>query len=410
MSTPRTRLTAPTPLKRAVVFGMSGLDKAKFLAEVAGMAAEERGLRVRVDTIGARMYDERPDVPPGSILDLPKRSLDGLRRSVMKDVIPQARTSEAQGEVVLLNAHCRFRWRHGSFSAVNLDQLAEFMPEAVVCVVDNFHAIHARLKKEHSYEFSVAEVLSWRQAEINAAEDVAGALSMIYGHRVPFYVVARGPEADCPLHNRAVRTCYRLLFEPWRPIFYTGFPMTQVADKPEVLREIGEFVAEAEELYTILDPGLVDEFSVLQAARDLKKAGKEKISVEVNSCKLEYEVSEILYNGREIEGQIYSRDLALIDQSDGVVSLVPEKEVPDIPVGKRPPELSSGVERELMYALTNGRIVVVVWKPRDRSASPFQSTTAILVFTVEEALKTLGLRVERLLNLGWFPPAPCKAT
>jgi hypothetical protein len=77
------------------------------------------------------------------------------------------------------------------------------------------------------------------------------------------------------------------------------------------------------------------------------------------------------------------RDFKLIDQSDMIVSYIPE-----IPGegGKGIPGLSSGVERELQHAWEHTKEVFVVWKPR-KAPSPFITETATKVFsTTEEAL------------------------
>ena len=82
----------------------------------------------------------------------------------------------------------------------------------------------------------------------------------------------------------------------------------------------------------------------------------------------------------DIDGQIYARDFKLVDQSDMIVSFVPE-----LPGGK--PGLSSGVERELQHAYEVTKEVYVVWKPASEP-SPFITETATKVFPgVEEALQ-----------------------
>jgi hypothetical protein len=90
-------------------------------------------------------------------------------------------------------------------------------------------------------------------------------------------------------------------------------------------------------------------------------------------------VREILDIAGDIDGQIYMRDFRLIDQSDMIVSLVPE-----LPGGV--PGLSSGVERELQHAWEHTKEVYVVWKPA-KPPSPFITETATKIFgSVDEAL------------------------
>jgi len=81
----------------------------------------------------------------------------------------------------------------------------------------------------------------------------------------------------------------------------------------------------------------------------------------------------------DIDGQIYMRDFKLVDQSDMIVSLIPE-------LAGGVPGLSSGVERELHHAFEHTKEVFVVWKPK-KSPSPFITETATKIFkTVPEAL------------------------
>src|SRR5690606_26268929 len=83
-------------------------------------------------------------------------------------------------------------------------------------------------------------------------------------------------------------------------------------------------------------------------------------------------VREVLDIAGDIDGQIYMRDFKLIDQSDMIVSYIPE-----LPGGM--PGLSSGVERELQHAFEGAKEVYVVWMPK-RTPSPFITETATKVF------------------------------
>ncbi len=75
----------------------------------------------------------------------------------------------------------------------------------------------------------------------------------------------------------------------------------------------------------------------------------------------------------DILGQIYARDFKMVDQSDMIISLVPE-----LPNGK--PGLSSGVERELHHAFEGGKEVYVIWACK-AMPSPFITETATKVFS-----------------------------
>ena len=88
---------------------------------------------------------------------------------------------------------------------------------------------------------------------------------------------------------------------------------------------------------------------------------------------------EVLDIAGDIDGQIYMRDFKLVDQSDMIVSYIPE-----LPGGI--PGLSSGVERELQHAFEHTKEVYVVWKPK-KSPSPFITETATKIFdSVDDAM------------------------
>jgi hypothetical protein len=95
--------------------------------------------------------------------------------------------------------------------------------------------------------------------------------------------------------------------------------------------------------------------------------------------------AEVAQISGDIMGQIYARDFKMVDQSDMIISLVPE-----LPNGK--PGLSSGVERELHHAWEGGKEVYVVWASRG-TPSPFISETATRVFkSTERRSSTSGRR------------------
>ncbi|HQA44580.1 MAG TPA: hypothetical protein PK579_08495, partial [Phycisphaerae bacterium] len=189
-----------------------------------------------------------------------------------------------------------------------------------------------------------------------------------------FYVIARGVERD------TAGSVYRLMFEPQRKRVYPSFPMTHVMDMPGVLAEIDAFRDTLAEHFITFDPGDLDEKRLLFEAGAATQRGEKSFSIEVHGQPMTLQVDEVTAVAHDIDAQIYARDFKLIDQSDMIVSYVPE-----MPNGK--PGLSSGVERELHHAYETTKEVYVVWKPKVEP-SPFVTKTANDVFpSVEEALK-----------------------
>jgi adenylate kinase len=350
--------------RRVVVTGQVGVDKKPFLDQLARLA-EGRGHPVRVFHIGDRMYAEAPDVRPGRILDLPLARLNALRRSVFKDVL-----REMEGlDTVIINTHAAFRWKHGLFPAFDHDQMARLDADLYITLVDNVDAVHERLSRDHDLQHTLKDILVWREEEILATEVLASA---IRGHG-SFYVVARGIE------DSTLNSLFRLIFRPDTKKVYPSFPMTHVMDLPETLAEIDAFRAVMAEHFITFDPGDLDEKRLLFEAGAATQRGEERFIVNVHGRDVIFDVREVTGVARDIDAQIYARDFKLIDQSDMIVSLIPE-----LPNGK--PGLSSGVERELQHAFETTKEVYVVWQPR-AEPSPFVTETATRVFpTVEAAL------------------------
>jgi hypothetical protein len=150
-------------------------------------------------------------------------------------------------------------------------------------------------------------------------------------------------------------------------------------DMPDTLAQIDAFRAVIAEHFITFDPGDMDEKRLLSHAAAAMQEGRTRFEIEVHGRSVSFDVAEVTSVARDIDAQIYARDFKLIDQSDIIVSFIPE-----LPGGK--PGLSSGVERELQHAFETTKEVYVVWQPRVEP-SPFITETATRVFpSVEELL------------------------
>ena len=362
---------------RVIVTGQVGMDKKAYLAGVAA-EADRIGDVIDLYHVGDRMYAEAPDLSPGRILDLPLSRLTSLRRAVFRDII----NDSAGHENVIVNTHATFRWRHGLFSAFDFDQVEAFKPDLFVCLVDNIETVHHRLHRDYEIDATLKDCMVWREEEILATELLSKA---VRGSR--FYILSRGR------HTATTRTLHRLVCDPGARKVYPSFPMSHVVDMPEVLAEIDGFRDRLAERFITFDPGEVDEKLLLERAMEAARVGDEFIEAggegadtgenEPDSGAVvrpfKVAVREVLDIAGDIDGQIYMRDFRLIDQSDMIVSFIPE-----LPGGL--PGLSSGVERELHHAFEHTKEVYVVWKPK-RTPSPFITETATQVFsTVDEAM------------------------
>lgn len=364
---------------RAIITGQIGMDKKPYLDAVARLAGEQGEVGgCEVYHVGDIMYKEGPDVRPGRILDLPISRLNSLRRAAFKDVIADSKDKKN----IIVNTHATFRWRHGLFSAFDYDQIAALKPDLFICLVDNIEVVHDRLHRDHEIDATLKDCMVWREEEILATELMSKAIP---GSQ--FYILSRGR------HQMTTKTAFRLVCRPQMKRVYPSFPMSHVVDMPDVLAEIDAFRAELANHFVTFDPGDVDEKLLLERAIAAAREGKDVLDVTPHSYggskaagtkPIKVRVREVLDIAGDVDGQIYMRDFKLIDQSDMIVSLVPE--LPGAG-GKDIPGLSSGVERELQHAWEHTKEVYVVWKPK-KHPSPFITETATKVFTsTQEALK-----------------------
>ena len=354
---------------RAIVTGQVGVEKKAYLQRVVGLG-QDQGDEVALYNVGDLMYAEARDVAPGRILDLPLSRLTALRRAVFKDIIADS----AGQRHILVNTHATFRWRHGLFSAFDFDQLEMLRPDMLICLVDNVEVVHHRLHRDHIVDATLKDLMVWREEEIMATELAAQAL----GCANRCYILSRGRNEE------TVRSCLRLVCNPRMRKVYPSFPMSHVANLPETLAEINAFRDRLGEHFVAFDPGDVDEKALLEAALAASEAGQDFVSTDVVGVdgvreSIRVSVKQVTDITGDVDGQIYARDFKLIDQSDMIVSLVPE-------LAGGQPGLSSGVERELQHAFEHGKDVYVVWKPQ-KPPSPFITETATEVFrSVQETL------------------------
>ena len=335
-------------------------------AAIGKLLAADRGHGVTLCNIGEMMYTEAPDIVQGRILDLPRTRLNTLRRAVFKDVLVAAEKDES----IIINTHATFRWKHGLFEAFDFDHMTALNADIYVTLVDNVDAIHERLLREHDIVHTLKDIMVWREEEILATEILAHAI----GDHGSFYVLARGHEGN------TAESLVRLMFEPDKKKIYPSFPMSHVMDMPDILAEIDAFREALAEHFICFDPGDLDEKRLLFEAGEATKKGESTITLEVNDRDITFNVADITGVARDIDGQIYARDFKLIDQSDMIVSYIPE-------LAGGIPGLSSGVERELQHAFEGTKEVYVIWRPK-KEPSPFVTETATNVFrTVEELFK-----------------------
>ena len=346
-----------------VVTGMVGIDKKQYLQAVCELARSS-GKEVSLCNVGDMMYAEAPDIGAGRILDIPLKRLHLLRRSVLKDIIAQSKKAEH----LIVNTHATFRWRHGLFPGFDFDQMRQLNADVYICLIDGVDALHVRLTSEHPIRHSLKDLLVWREEEMLATEMMRQGVN----ENASYYCLARGAGAG------TVETFYGLIFDGGRKKAYLSFPMTHVMDLGEVKNQIAGFREQMKQRFICFDPGNLEEAYLPWHADKAIGQGRSRVELTVLGKEVRFDVSEIRQIGSDIDSQIYARDFKLIDQSEMIISYIPE-------LGDGRAAISSGVERELQHAYEAAKEVYVIW-PAEAGPSVFVTQTATKVFkSIDEA-------------------------
>lgn len=327
--------------------GLSGLNK-KMALERTAKLLRKNGMEVTLMHLGDMMYAEDPSITPGRILDLPLGQLRQLRRTVFRDIL------KCTSEHIILNTHATFRWRTGLFSAFDVDQIVDFNADLNISIVEDVDQTFLRLKKidiPELHKYTMKDLFVWREEELLATELMAN----IPAKKGSFLIVPL-PDAEYIL------SC--LFLKPKLKRAYISFPITNVLDKPDLMRTIEKYKAEMKKIFLAFDPFSVKESWMVSELEKITSGqlDRDYMEVEFEGKTHRFSASEVIPCVKDIEGQIVARDLKLIDQSDLLVAFMPDE--------NNQPINSPGVIREITHASHTTKDVYIIWTSK-RDPSPF---------------------------------------
>lgn len=392
---------------RVLLTGQVGLDKARYLAEVEQLT-RQRDRSLQHVAVGQRMIENyHGEISDQTILNLPKATLDTLRRCAWKEILRDAENASEE-EIFVVNSHSVLRWHHGMFPGIDLDLLLELRPEVVATLIDDVDNIKRRLQARQTDFFQLWELLAWREEEIWVTKLLAESVERILSSGpVRFYMLplSQGPELLA-----------RLLTEPETSKVYMSFPKTGLM--PEEQSEIDDFKRKVSERFVSFDPLAMEERSVLMAAHSLlRELAEEFETVATFTAQLAERIqqqnlrwrpaweewsalslSQVLQDdldipGREIvaireaiDSQIIARDYLLIDQSDFVVLYIRTD-------ADGRPLISAGSQTEMVYAYSHGKQVYVICEGGRAALSPWVSQFSEVFETLPDAFSYLSEHV-----------------
>jgi len=333
---------------RILVTGLSGLKKRDPLAEAVENLRTHHKTDVELFNVGKMMYEENPNIKKGRILDLPLGHLRQLRRTVFRDIL------KSDSEHIIVNSHATFRWRTGLFSAFDVDEIRKFQPDLVVNIVEDVDQTWLRLQQNRNPEshlYTMKDLFVWREEEILASQ----LLAQIPNKPAEFLIVPK-PDAETIIT--------RLITKPTLKRCYISFPITNVLDKPDIMEDIENYKDAMKETFLAFDPFSVKESWMVSEVERIQngEVDRDYMEIEFEGKMHKLPISEVAPCVRDIDGQIITRDLGLIDQTDLVVAYMPD--IDNQPVN------SPGVMREITHASHTTKDVYIIWTA-NREASPF---------------------------------------
>jgi hypothetical protein len=341
---------------KVIVFGQIGLRKKKFLTRVEAFV-RSKGKLLRTYNVGSLMYSMDKTIRKGRILEKKIPELKHIRARVFDNITGQICT-DTSCDASLVNSHATFRWSNGLFLGFCKEEIQKLAPDMCITLIDNIQNTKLSLMlRQHKPEpFTLKDIIVWREEEQLAAEIAS---SLVDNCKNYVIAIGHGPEL-----------LYKLIFESHLPKAYLSYPITFALGHPETWKEIEKFREYIKNKLICFDPFTISESILITEYNAMKTSHgrKDRLVLKVEGQDVvfsSYEIEEVIPN---IQGQIIARDLQLVQQSDMVISYIPERD------GQ--PMLSEGVSRELEHAKQCTIDRYVIW-PSTKNPSPFLQATKL---------------------------------
>jgi hypothetical protein len=337
---------------------------------------------------------------------------DQLRAALWHETFSaiNGRIARASPENVFLSIHLSL-YRHSNFfTFTDWEELRRFQPDAIITIIDDIHEIWARIRRttEQARDrtlLTLKELFAWRSVECFFAEQLSR--NLFEGRRVPHFIVA-------VKHPLAMFD--GLIFESARPRIYASYPITKTRSSSDAVAEINIARKRLHAEFVVFDPVTIDErilqFKVegaLPEQRTIEIGSNDRWPLDINDCALDEADRGPLYplqlptneiealgtrfeerwRWQDIDDNIRWRDLALINQSQGVFAYRPR-------FGNSEP--SPGVTRELNYALDVRVLPCHIYSPikdGDFSNSPFSPSAVVNTTNFDDAVRELKRKLSK---------------
>jgi len=426
--------------------GTTGINKKEIVTKCAEIAYEQKfkhdGKAPNAETY-LRVFDldkmirEKIGGAPGyaAFLDNPNRDAQNdLWNQTFGDILNEVGGYQKEPHVFLILHGVYYRSKN-YFSCIDRNLLLKFHPTVIVTLIDDAYDVSYRVKErekaiETGSTCSFDEAIEWRTVEILMGDilarslyvdpvdflltkedlkEVGKELSSLFRKPVPHFIM--------PIKHDP-RVLYRLLFERWRLVLYSAYPITSTRTNRDRIEEINAYKKELNDLFTVFDPAMIDELLVIEETQrtpeDIEKIKKDGFIAKQAEGHIQlkrlptrfdvndphdFEVSRGNINDFVrlkdlIKRQIVQRDFRLVRQVTGLTAYRPYWGG-----GKTP---SAGVDREMIEAIGQNKPTYVVHNPEEDGEPEVMfrgMETARRVSSLEELLQQLKAWQEDLKQI-----------
>jgi len=314
-----------------VTTAISGSAEMDHLTNIV-LYAEKIGKKAKIFNVADLFFEQaqkiKERITRRKVLNTKSQTMAALQSSVSERLIRELPQWTGPDSLAIINVHATF-YRKGVFKrGFNSYYLSQFNADIYVNLLSDAEVVFNNLSKRSQWNFLfedakkknvLKKIMLWQSDEVKDTE------SWAERERKKFFIV---PTRSSP------EIIYRIVFEPWRQMFYIGMPITHLH---------GEQYAEARNRIDRLAEWL-KKYVILIDPRNVEPLTPEMLAV----------------IDKEIYHQVVVRDLDwLIPQCDGIVAFHPEAII------------STGMNHEIREVFeTNGESFVIY--PYDqKSVSPF---------------------------------------
>jgi len=421
---------------RVLFLGTTGINKKEFVTKCAEIAYDQKFTKGSKDPEAKNylkvfdldeMIRERTGGAPGyaAFLDNPNRDAQNdLWNETFADILNEVGGYQKEPHVFLILHGVYYRSKN-YFSCIDRDLLLKFHPTVIVTLIDDAYDVSYRVKEREKTiktgsVCSFVEAIEWRTVEIMRGDILARnlyvdpvqfmlgtenltkvkkELSSLFRKPIPHFIM--------PIKHDP-RVLYRLLFERWRLVLYSAYPITGTRTDRGRIEEINVYRKELNDLFTIFDPAMIDELLVIDKSqitseenerieKDGFMANQTEGYLQLKRLPTDFNINDprnfdvprgniddFIRLKDLIKRQIVPRDFRLVRQATGVTAYRPYWG------GRKSP--SGGVDREMIEAISKNKPTYVVHNPKEDGEPEVMfrgMETAILVNSLKDMVKQL---------------------